>query len=159
MWRHTVHHCLKKTRVESRKHFSNLWFLWRSITHQLYFYLTYSVYSLTDLLWFRDHALEKSFRPATLTLQMEYTPLPVIDVNHLIPPEEFSRNYASRLRNLYPNEGKFQTSTCTRLKMASFQAKLVICTITLKSSNSFRRRKNVLKTSTGDQPSAMFLPL
>ena len=111
------------------------------------------------LLWFRDHALEKSFRPATLTLQMEYTSLPVIDVNHSIPHEEFSRNYASRLRNLYPNEGKFQSSTCTRPKMASSPTKLAIWTITLKSSKSLRRRKNVLKTSTGDQPSAIFLLL
>lgn len=87
---------------------------------------------------------------------MEYTPLPVIDVNHSIPHEEFSRNYASRLRNLYPNEGKFQRSSCTRPKMTSVPAKLAICTITLKTSENFRRRKTVLKTFTADQPSAIF---
>ena len=56
----------------------------------------------------REKVLEKSFRPATLTVQMEYTPLPVIDVSHSITPEEFSRNYTSRLRDLYQDEGECQ---------------------------------------------------
>ncbi|PFX19516.1 Synaptotagmin-4 [Stylophora pistillata] len=52
-----------------------------------------------------DQVLEKSsLKPATLSVQMEYTPLPVIDVCHSITPEDFGRNYLSRLRNLHPNE-------------------------------------------------------
>ena len=54
--------------------------------------------------------MEKSFRPATLTVHMEYTPLPVIDVSHSITPEEFSTKYTSRLRDLYPDEGECQVS-------------------------------------------------
>lgn len=55
-----------------------------------------------------EKVLEKSsFKPASLTVQMEYTSLPVIDVCHTITHEEFSRNYTSRLRNLHPNEGEY----------------------------------------------------
>lgn len=54
--------------------------------------------------------LEKSsLKPATLTVQMEYTPLPVIDVCHSLTSEDFGRIYLSRLRNLHPNEGKYVT--------------------------------------------------
>ena len=42
---------------------------------------------------------------------MEYTPLPVMDVNHSITAEDFSRNYACRLRNLHPNEGDCRAKT------------------------------------------------
>ena len=57
--------------------------------------------------------LEKSsFKPATLTVQMEFTPLPVIDVCHTITHEEFNRNYTSRLRNLHPNEGVYVILIC-----------------------------------------------
>ncbi|RMX44773.1 hypothetical protein pdam_00009176 [Pocillopora damicornis] len=52
-----------------------------------------------------DQVLEKSsLKPATLTVQMEYTPLPVIDVCHSLTSEDFGRIYLSRLRNLHPNE-------------------------------------------------------
>jgi len=61
----------------------------------------------------QEKVLEKSFRPATLTVQMEYTPLPVIDVSHSITPEEFGRNYSSRLRNLHPNEVSGVLLVCT----------------------------------------------
>ena len=56
----------------------------------------------------RQHILEKSFRPATLTVDMEYTPLPVIDVSQSKPQEDFNRNYSSRIQNAHPDEGNHQ---------------------------------------------------
>lgn len=52
----------------------------------------------------QQQVLEKSFRPATLTVNIEYTPLPVIDVNQSNTREDFNRNYASRIQNQHPNE-------------------------------------------------------
>ncbi|KAK2560441.1 Uncharacterized protein P5673_016790 [Acropora cervicornis] len=52
----------------------------------------------------QQHILEKSFRPATLTVDMEYTPLPVIDVSQSKTQEDFNRNYSSRIQNAHPDE-------------------------------------------------------